>query len=193
MLDEDTMRARMANGWRKGRPFTVCGDASLPDHTENIRAELPHAFDRYRINVVNDAGAGDLKWREGTFTDVLWRNFDLIPRRSDVVNLDITTQVMPKADAIICRWVLNHLAGPYDDAGVRDNGRISMALDRFRESGTRYLFATQHNREHLGNQSPELARLDLRDWLDEPVETWRDGNPRFQYTLALWEINQCFS
>ena len=169
MLTDAQMHARMRMGWRGGRPFTVCGDNSLPIATANVRAWLPAVCERRGIKVVCDAGAGDLKWRDGMDWTVTYRAFDLIPRHPSVRAIDITRDVLPPCDAVLCRMVFNHL----------DEDRIVAALALFRQSA-RYLFATQFD----GGRG---LRPDLRPWLGEPLESVRDGLDD-ECRLALWDI-----
>ena len=176
MLSDEAMRERMANGWRAGRPFTVCGNGSLPEATANIRQWLPKVCARRGVKTVCDAGAGDLKWRTGMAWDVNYLPFDLFPRHPSVAAIDITQDVLPKCDAILCRMVLNHL----------DDERVTLALGRFRLAG-RYLFATQFNGEDLPQRSPQFMRLDLRKWLGDPLEWVHDGRED-ACALALWEL-----
>jgi hypothetical protein len=176
MLTDEEMRARMVNGWRAGWPFTVCGNGSLPEATAVIRGWLPKVCARHAIVTVCDAGAGDLQWMRGMTWDVDYRPFDLIPRRPDVRQADITRDPLPTCDAILCRMVLNHL----------DEERVGMALGLFRKSA-RYLIATQFNGEDLPQRSPQFTRLDLRKWLGEPLESARDGREE-ACRLALWAI-----
>jgi hypothetical protein len=178
MLTDKEMHDRMVNGWRAGRPFTVCGNGSLPDATANIRAWLPEACRRHGIRTVCDAGAGDLQWKEGMRWDVEYRPFDLIPRSPVVSPLDITRDALPSCDAILCRMVLNHL----------DGERVTAALGLF-ASSARFLFATQFNGEDLPQRSPQFTRLDLRQWLGDPIESVRDGREG-ACRLALWDLTK---
>lgn len=175
MLSDDAMRARMKNGWYAGKPFTVCGNGSLPGATANIRAWLPKVCARRGITTVCDAGAGDLQWMQDMTWDVDYRPFDLIPRRPEVQQADITRDALPTCDAILCRMVLNHL----------DASRVGMALDLFKRS-THYLFATQFDGPQP-QRSPQFKRLDLRQWLGDPLEWVHDGRED-DCTLALWMI-----
>lgn len=176
MLTDEQMLERMRSGWRAGWPFTVCGNGSLPDATAMIRGWLPEMCSRHGIRSVVDAGAGDLKWSVGMEWDVQYQPFDLIPRRPEVKQADITRDPLPACDAILCRMVLNHL----------DEDRVGMAIALFRKSA-RYLIATQFNGENLPQRSPQFTRLDLRKWLGEPLEAVRDGREE-ACRLALWAI-----
>lgn len=176
MLSDEAMHARMAKGWKAGKPYTLCGNGSLPDATANVRAWLPKVCARRGITTVCDAGAGDLQWRDGMTWDVDYRPYDLIPRHADVRPADITRDALPTCDAILCRMVLNHL----------DETRVGMALKLFKRSA-RHLFATQFNGEDLPQRSPQFTRLDLRAWLGDPLEWVHDGRES-DCMLALWTL-----
>ena len=178
MLTDAEMHERMVNGWRAGLPWTVCGNGSLPEHTAKVRRTLPEWCRKYGLRIVNDAGAGDMKWRRGMVWDVEYHPFDLIPRHESVTKLDFTTERMPDADLIVCRMVLNHL----------DEDRIQMALDQFRQSAP-YLAATQFQGENLPQRSTQFMRLDLRKWLGEPIESVQDGSEDC-CSLALWRLER---
>lgn len=179
MLSDEAMRERMSKGWRAGAPETVCGNGSLRANSVYSRSSLPQWCAKYDIRSVCDAGAGDLHFVKGVAWNVQYHAFDLFPRVEDVHPLDITTQLMPFCDAILCRMVLNHL----------DEPRVLMALERFRSSA-RYLIATQFNGEDLPKRSPQFTRLDLRAQpysLGEPLEAVQDGTED-TCRLALWNL-----
>lgn len=179
MLSDLDMRKRMQNGWRAGQPETVCGNGSTLASTKNIREWLPLIVDKYDIRSINDAGAGDLYWiRKVQWPRLIaYRPFDLIPRDKSVTEIDITSDAMPRADAILCRMVLNHL----------DEPRILAALTRFQ---AQYLIATQFNGEDLPQRSPQFTRLDLRNapyFLGEPLDQVQDGQEDI-CSLAIWRL-----
>lgn len=177
-LADAEMMERMQNGWRGGLPFTVCGNGTLMNNTLNARRTLPRWCREYGLESVNDAGAGDLKWREDMPDwPVKYRAYDLIPRHPSVIKLDITTEVMPVCDLILCRMVLNHI-----------QPRVEQTLELFRLSGA-YLAATQFNKKDIpsGNAARDFVRLDLRRWLGEPLHTVQDGALE-TCRLALWRL-----
>jgi len=188
MLSDQAMRDRMRDGWRMGKPFTVCGNGSSLENTKNIREWLPGIVEKYDFQVVCDAGAGDMAWlphMDWTGREpVDYQPFDLFPRHSAVTEIDITTQALPVCDAILCRMVLNHLVD-VSPKGDRNEDRINMALSLFKQSGD-YLIATQFNGPQPA-RAPQFARLDLRDRLGEPVEWVQDGHEP-ACKLALWKL-----
>ena len=175
-LSDEAMYERMAHGWRGGKPETVCGIGSTLANTEVARKWLPSVCRMFGIQNVNDAGAGDMAWIQKVDWSVNYLPFDLIPRHSDVAKLDVTRDVMPPADAILCRHVLNHL----------DDARIQTALALFKQSA-RYLIATQfdHNEER---DHREFARLDLRVYLGDYLEAIDDGGAK-GCRLAIWSFS----
>lgn len=177
MLTDEQMHDRMKNGWRGGLPYgTVCGIGSTLENTANARAWLPSVCHDYGIASVNDAGAGDLTWiRKVDWRGIEVRYFDLIPRSREVLQLDITKQTMPRADAILCRHCLNHL----------DEIRVGMAIERFRECAS-FLIATQFDRPEPGDHR-EFTRLDLRLWLGDSLTSIEDGGAQ-HCRLAIWKL-----
>ncbi len=178
MLSDDAMHERMRKGWRGGLgDGTVCGRGSTMRCSQNAIEWLPEVCEDYKIRTVNDAGAGDLHWIKRVQWNVQYRAFDLIPRHPSVRELDITTEDMPPADAILCRFVLNHLID--DD----DYERITMALRRFANAAT-YLIATNFD---SGPKTRTFHRLNLNDWLGKPLEKIQDGHEQ-GCSLALWTM-----
>lgn len=178
-LTDEQMYERMRNGWRMGAPETICGNGSLRAHSRKSREWLPKVCKVYGIESVRDAGAGDLHYVSGVEWDVEYHGYDLIPRHAAVSKLDITTQVLPGCDAILCRMVLNHL----------DEPRVLMALANFRKSA-KYLIATQFNGEDLPQRSPQFTRLDLRYEpynLGQPLDSVQDGTECI-CSLAIWKL-----
>lgn len=182
MLSDKEMHQRMAKGWRGGKPDgTICGQGSTMANTAVIRKWLPVMVEKYGIETVCDAGAGDMHWIKQVDWDVDYLPFDLIPRSEEVEQIDITNSALPECDAILCRMVLNHLWGDNNDTT-----RIRLALDLFMQSSS-YLIATHFVGGGV-QRTPQFARLDLTQWLGEPIELCRDGHEP-NCRLALWELN----
>lgn len=170
----------MSRGWRGGlADGTVCGQGSTMQNTAAIRQWLPKLVEQYGIRSVADAGAGDMHWIKRVDWAVDYRPFDLIPRSHEVQKLDITREVLPEADAILCRMVLNHLID--DD----DTTRIEQALRNFKQAG-RYLLATHF----VGGgvcRDRQFERVDLVPYLGDPLEMCCDGHED-NCRLALWKL-----
>ena len=166
-------RERFARGWGSGGKETRCGAGSTLASTAHIRPLLRPLFDRYGVLSINDAGAGDLNWiKHVDLTGIVYRPFDLVPRHESVAEADITEGLLPYADLILCRAVLNHLSP----------GKVQRAIDLFRPSG-RYLLATQYSTANKGWN--DWTCYDLREYgLGEPLESLRDHHGE----LALWKL-----
>lgn len=119
-------------GWRSGLPETPCGAGSTLEATTLQRQLLAQWAEEYRFEHVVDVGAGDLNWVRHVRWAVRYEPLDLVPRHPDVRKFDILREVPPKADAVMCLWVLNHLHPA--DAGT--------ALDNIRLSGSEFLIYT---------------------------------------------------
>jgi hypothetical protein len=114
-----------------------CGRGSCFELTEITRTLLEDIVEKYNIKTVSDAGAGDLSWVHSTNWDVEYTGYDIRKWHPDIIEFDVTKDVLPKSDLIICRHVLNHIP-----AELREE-----AIDRFKESGSKYLFLTHGNPE----------------------------------------------
>ena len=161
--------------WLSGLPETPCGRGSTLASTESVREALPELVQKYGIRTVVDAGAGDLNWVQRVNWDVEYYPFDLIPRHPKVQQADITRDVLPVCDLILCRHVLNHLQR-FD---------VQQALKHFRDAGT-YLLATQMDQPLLPYDPPGWTSYDLRQWLGEPIERIPDTQDTGD--LALWKL-----
>ena len=97
--------------WPSGEPETPCGKGSMLAETKIIRRILPEYVEAWGIKTINDIGCGDQNW----INEIKWpweveiKSFDIRPRYSDVTPFDVTREVAPKADLILCIYVLNHL------------------------------------------------------------------------------------
>jgi hypothetical protein len=156
-------------GWNSGGCETMCGLGSTIRSTEQIRQWLPIMLYRYNILSINDAGAGDLNWISQIPWNIDYNAFDLYPRHPDVQEWDITKKVLPKADAILCRMVLNHLG----------QTRTNKAIQLFKESGAEYLITNRYKRDDR-----EFHRVEIPG---EPLEEVRDG-PEDECYIGIWKL-----
>jgi hypothetical protein len=138
-----------SNGW--GNDETRSGAGSSIAATEAIRAELPELFDFLGIATLIDAGCGECNWISRISERLrLYLGYDLVPEMLEAARqkygrrrghffaeADIVLDLLPQADAILCRDVLTHL--PLLEA--------KEALGRFKQSGARYLIATSFERD----------------------------------------------
>ena len=174
-LSDAEMYDRMKNGWKMGLPFTVCGNGSTLEATKNAREWLPKIAKQYSIVTVSDAGAGDMAWIRSIHWDVDYTPYDLVPRLDEVIKFDITKDILPAADLILCRMVLNH---------IQEN--IDSAVERIKESGSAFLIATQF--DNALSRTRQFQRLDLRLYFGDYIESVQDGNEE-ACKLALWSIH----
>lgn len=169
------MRVAWLGGLSDGTP---CGRGSTLENTKAIRDELPRIAEKYGIKTVCDAGAGDLHWMRHVVWDVEYQGFDLIPRHKDVKALDITLDVLPECDLILCRFVLGHL----------DPANVMKALRLFKWSG-KYLLASNpekvdYNSELYGTFNKWDLRIAPFNF-GEPLETYGDS---IEHNLCLWAL-----
>ena len=151
------MLEKMQSAWKSDE--TPCGRGSEIEMTRLVRALLPPLMSDYNLHSLNDAGAGDLNWiSEIEWNGVTYQGFDLVPRHDDVEELDITDEILPRADMILCRHVLNHLSP-----------KLAMdALDNFVASGSRYLLVT-----NCDNQRDYWKACGLV--MRKPIDSWKDA------------------
>jgi len=139
-----------------------CGSGSIFENTRVTRDMLAAIAQKYQIQTVSDAGCGDLSWITAVDWDVEYTGYDIRQWHPDVVLFDITQNVLPRTDLIICRHVLNHLG---------HNELFLETIKRFSESGSGYIFITytkdvfsRHWGPVLESQTQEL-----------PGRTWNYG------------------
>ena len=148
--------------------FHPCGRGSVFENTELTRTMLSNIAKKYNIKTVADAGAGDLSWVDEVDWDVKYTPYDIRKWDPRITEFDITKDVLPKSDLIICRHVLNHL----------ENELQKEAVDRFFESECKYVFLTHTKLNCYG-----------RNW-SEPLELAEETFPGGRvWKYGLWQIN----
>lgn len=150
MGDVITDREKFEKGWHGGLPETPCGYGSRVSQTVAQREWIPRIAEQYGVRTVADLGAGDLNWMQRVHwpAGVTYAAYDLVPRHPSVQPLDLTAQVAPRSDLLLCLWVLNHL--PLDAARA--------AWANLNASGSRYLMLTDRPKWHH-EQPAEFQRL----------------------------------
>lgn len=160
----DEARKKMLEKFRtvkwQGHP---CGRGSLFKNTAVIRALLQLIVEQYNIKSISDAGAGDLSWIEHVEWphQVVYVAYDLVPRHETVYEFDITSEILPATDLILCRYVLNHLPPDLE----------LIALENFKSSGSKYLLTTYAvpDNDYISILGKQLERVfeknkNGRDW-----------------------------
>lgn len=137
-------RIEKTNLW--GADSSVSGLGSEDLATEAIRAELPSLLQRLGARSLLDAPCGDAGWIGRVALGCDYTGIDIVPslieanrRRVAEGELsgrflvaDITRDVLPQADVILCRDCLVHL----------NFANIARAVARFADSGAGFLMVT---------------------------------------------------
>ena len=95
------------------------GDGSSLKYTENLRRELPHLFESFKIKTVFDAPCGDLNWMKEVLSScsITYQGGDIVKplvdelneefgsKNTSFVHFNLMDMVPPKSDLMICRDV----------------------------------------------------------------------------------------
>jgi 2-polyprenyl-3-methyl-5-hydroxy-6-metoxy-1,4-benzoquinol methylase len=135
----------LSNFWKSNE--SVSGSGSEISTTRKIRETLPILWKKYSVKTVLDVPCGDFNWmKEVDKKGIIYRGGDIVEEIISKNNenykcenisfdvIDITKDVLPKVDMIICKDCLQHLS--YDD--------ILKALQNFKKSGSKFLFTTSY-------------------------------------------------
>lgn len=143
-LQQRFQRIHDTNLW--GAEDSVSGLGSEWDATAMLRAELPALLWRLGANLLLDAPCGDAGWILRADLGVRIVGVDIVPdlieslrervARGDIEGdfrlADITQDVLPRCDAVLCRDCLVHLSF----------ANIERAVQNFRRSGAAWLITT---------------------------------------------------
>jgi 2-polyprenyl-3-methyl-5-hydroxy-6-metoxy-1,4-benzoquinol methylase len=186
-------------GWRNDE--SVSGSGSMLRNAKNIVELLPIIFQQYNIRTVLDIPCGDFNWmKQVRLDEVKYIGCDIVgklvennqrkhsDKQLSFFVADITEDVLPRVDLILCRDCLVHFS----------NKDVLRALRNVIKSGSSFLLVTtfpdHENRDIVtGNWRP----LNLQSPpfnLPEPVRIFFEGCDEVdgQYkdkALALWNIN----
>jgi hypothetical protein len=209
------------NSWTEIRQFfddskmfsdnleTPNGPGSTVALTQNVREWLPEMFQRYRIETMLDAPCGDLNWLHLVdLGEIEYLGWDCEPTLIDMarshakpnmfferVNL-LTVPHIPYFDLILSRDFLAHLP----------NEPISVMLQKFKDSGSRYLLTSHYpGADNVFDYQPETwswfgyaeravnfckPPFDLGGKLDSVQEQEGPaGNISEPHELALFRLN----
>lgn len=203
----DSLEDRFTVIWKRnawGSRESISGNGSTIANTESIRRFLPIVFEEFAIKSILDIPCGDFNWMRlvDGMTGISYLGGDIVaPLISKLnenyasetirfVQLDITTDSLPKSDLVINRDCLFHLS--YAD--------INNALMRFCESGSKYLLSTSHdNLSNFKNTDIQSGGFRLIDLFESPFNFPRNfyfeipepGEGSFPpRKLYLWDQNQ---
>jgi hypothetical protein len=119
----EQMRACLATGFGAGHNVTRCGPGSLPKNAQHAANAISAVVAEYEVKSVNNAGCGDEVWIQPLPG---YKGYDLEN------GFDITIDVMPRCDLIICRDVFIHM-------------RAELILAALKLFDAKLLLATTHN------------------------------------------------
>jgi glycosyltransferase involved in cell wall biosynthesis len=180
---------------------TVSGPGSAIAETRRLRGHLAALFQELGIRTLCDAGCGDAGWiTEITGELDRYIGVDVVDSlildnlsRHRLANhvfqsADITQEILPAVDAILCRDTLVHLPLDLGTAAIRN----------FIESSSTYLIATtfpacSENREHeLGEWSPLNLTAPPFNF-PPPLRCLEEGeldptNPDTSKSLGVWRL-----
>lgn len=175
---------------------SVSGAGATLKETTVIREVLPRVFEELGVEVLGDAGCGDLNWMARVSDRLrIYLGFDIVSellaetrnslrdRKNHFFSqADIVTDVLPRCDAIVCRDCLTHMT--HDEA--------RSALRGLRRSGSTYLITTTHMAG--GNAAPDRGGwypMDLRAPpfdLPEPIRLIQESGHGTGKSLGVWEM-----
>jgi hypothetical protein len=165
----------LTRDYTQGKGQTVCGRGSTMESTESIRQRLPEWFRKYGIKTLNDAGAGDRHWSKHLDMEgIQYQGYDLKPRYEGVIQFDITSEILPPSDAILCRHVLNHL----------NTQMVNQAIANFIRSATYLIANTYHDVKPRKASFGIWSQWDLKERLGDPLESM----PDIEGELAIWRL-----
>lgn len=180
------------NAWAESETFS--GGGSRMDRTQEVRQILPGLLKQLNASILLDAGCGDWNWMGQVKFDenIQIHACDIVPdmlavnrkkyKHASFFEADITCDILPYADVILCRTVLFHLSFE----------NVWKALRNFQASGSKYLLTTTHPNHNINVDiaDGEWRRLNLQAspfCLPWPAETFVDG-PGNDGFLALWKL-----
>ena len=199
-LQQRFQRIHDTNLW--GAEASVSGLGSEIDATATLRAELPPLLKRLNITSLLDAPCGDASWIARADLGVRITGIDIVPclierlraraQRGELSGeyhlADVTRDLLPCCDAILCRDCLVHFSF----------ANIARAVDNFRRSGATFLITTTFPewRQNQDCEDGDWRALNFErapfDW-GRPVELlnencteagggWRDKS------LGVWRL-----
>jgi Methyltransferase domain len=143
-LAQRFQRIHDTNLW--GAAASTSGLGSELEATATLRAELPRLFRQLGVTSLLDAPCGDAGWIGHADLGVRYVGIDIVPTLIESLQAraaagaikgeyhlaDITGDILPRCDAVLCRDCLVHLSF----------ANIARAVANFRRSGATWLVAT---------------------------------------------------
>lgn len=189
------------NYW--GNNESVSGRGSTLMLTSNLRNNLPILFEKFAIKRVFDGPCGDFNWMRHVVdaTNIDYIGGDIVlpliesnqskyeTQRVKFKKIDLTKDVLPEADLMICRDCLFHLS--YEDT--------KQLLDNFVQSNIPYLLTTTyHNDTSFKNKDIITGHFRMIDLFSPPynfpkevlfkIDDW--VAPESPRSMCLWSKDQ---
>lgn len=198
-LHQDAFRKVFAeNKWANKE--SVSGPGSTKSATAELLPQLNEVVDRYGIKSLIDAPCGDFNWIRPLTERVNYVGVDVVPEVIKIARsrgdfkfwvADISSEVLPKRDLILCRDCLVHMTAEM----------ALKVLQNFISSGSAYLLTTtfpdlmKNAPGSLGGWRPinlNVAPFNLPEPLEMIIER-PNLPPNEKYgrkALGLWRLNQ---
>jgi hypothetical protein len=183
---------------------SVSGPGSTLEYTINLRRTLPAALNTYSINTIFDAPCGDFNWMRDVIkdTNITYVGGDIVralikannlaygDSNISFIRIDLTKEIFPESDLMICRDFLFHCSFRH----------TKLVLRNFVRSKIQYLFTTTHiNTGQFKNEDISTgASYRLIDLFAPPycfprdvlfrVEDWIAPYPKRE--MCLWTREQ---
>lgn len=121
-LKERFSRIYSINYW--GHAESLSGKGSTLEHTQNLRDYLPNLINELSIQSIFDGPCGDLNWMQHVLKDhkIRYIGGDIVPtliernnslfsnKTTSFIQIDLTQELFPEVDLMICRDCLFHLS-----------------------------------------------------------------------------------
>lgn len=200
-LKERFSRIYSINYWGHAESFS--GKGSTLEHTQNLRDYLPNLINELGIQSIFDGPCGDLNWMQHVLKDrnIRYIGGDIVPtliernnalfssKTTSFIQIDLTQELFPEVDLMICRDCLFHLS--YEDT--------KKVLNNFVESNIKFLLTTTYENdgsfENTDIISGHFRLIDLHrapyhfpvDVISQ-VEDWI--SPDHKRYMCLWSRDQ---
>lgn len=189
-----------------GGNSSLSGRGSDLDQTQKIQQEVPRLFREFSITSIIDIPCGDHNWIAKTqLSEIQYIGADivadLISKNNKIygnenysfIDLDITREIPPRADLILCRDLLVHL----------NTSEIRKALRNMKRSGSNFLLTTTFTGNRVYKNLPMFTQsvgwrpINLQYapfWFPKPLkivnEGCTEGGGLFgDKSLALWRLS----
>lgn len=187
-----------------GNHETISGTGSTLNYTKNLRKELSSLLKKYSIKSLFDAPCGDFNWMEEFLSsenlnyiggDIVKPLIEKLNKKFQsnqtfFIHFDLTKDIPPKVDLMICRDCLFHLS----------NIEIKNVLQNFVKSEIPYLLTTTHinTGNVFSNSDITTGNFRLLDLTSNPfnlptevqfsIDDWMPPEPARK--MCLWSRDQ---